>query len=455
MQPASNENPLGSEKIYKLLRGYAIPSIISMLVSSLYNVVDQIFIGQGVGYLGNAATNVAFPLTTICMAITLALGVGSAARYSLYLGRKQEEEAAKVVGAGLCLMVTIGVIYCTLGQIFLNPLLHAFGATPDVLPYALSYTRITLLGMPCLIVMNGMSNLARADGTPLYSMTSMLIGAVINTVLDPIFIFVFHWGVAGAAWATVIGQVISMLYALNYLRRFKRIKLRKEYFVLSLYQLKETASMGMSNGLTQLSITLVQIVMNNSWVHYGAASEYGTDIPLAASGIVMKVNSLVLAVIIGIVQGMQPIIGFNYGAKKFDRVKATYRLAVACELTITLIGLFVFQVFPEYVLAIFGSENETYMSFAVKFMRIFLMMLPLNGVQMISSNLFSSIGKPVRGAILSLTRQVFFLIPLLLLFPLFMGIMGIMIAAPVADFTAFIVTCIFVRKEFRIMGKES
>lgn len=453
-ETVQTENPLGYENIGKLIRSFAIPSIIAMLVSSLYNVVDQIFIGQGVGYLGNAATNVAFPFTTICMAITLTIGIGSAARFSLYLGQKEETEAAKVVGAGFCMMLLFGVCYAVIGEFFMRPLLWTFGATKEVFPYVLSYSRITMIGMPFLVIMNGLSNLARADGSPMYSMTTMIIGAVLNIVLDPIFIFGFQWGVAGAAWATVIGQLVSCLFAGRYLWHFKRIILKKEYFRFSFSQAGKTIVMGMSNGLTQIAITVVQIVMNRSLIHYGALSIYGTDIPLAASGVVMKVNSIVFAVFIGLNQGMQPIVGFNYGAKLYSRVKKTYFTVIKVILAIALPALFVFQVFPDRVLLIFGKENKLYMEFAVMFMRTFLLFLPLGGVQMLSSNFFAAIGKPVRGAVLSLTRQVFFLIPLMLILPLFFGIKGVLYAAPGADLLAFLVVCFFILMEMRAMTQE-
>ncbi len=249
----------------------------------------------------------------------------------------------------------------------------------------------------------------------------------------------------------MIGQIASALMATWYMKKFKRVVIKLSYFRLSLYQIKKTITMGMSNGLTQLAITLVQVVMNRSLIHYGNLSIYGSDIPLAASGIVMKVNSIVFAVLIGITQGVQPILGFNYGAKLYDRVKKTYKLAIVCVVSVGAVALFVFQVFPERVLMIFGKENELYMEFAVRFMRTFLLMLPLSGVHMISSNLFAAIGKPVRGAMLSLTRQVFFLIPLMLILPLFFGIKGVLMAAPSADFLAFLVVLIFVSKEMRGM----
>ena len=458
MTETQNKNPLGYEGIPALLRKFAVPSIIAMLVSSLYNVVDQIFIGRGVGMLGNGATNAAFPLTTICMAITLTIGIGTASRFSLYLGKGEEERAAETVGCGICMMLGFGIIYAIVIEIFLKDMLVAFGATKDVLPYAIDYTRITAIGMPFIVIMNGMSNLARADGSPRYSMTTMIIGAVINTILDPIMISGMGLGVAGAAWATIIGQVISCVYALMYLKHLKRIKLLRSHLRVSLREMFTTATMGMSNGLTQVAITFVQIVMNRSLVKYGAMSVYGENIPLAASGIVMKVNSIVLAVIIGITQGMQPIVGFNYGARQYDRVRQVYKLAIKCELAITIVAFAVFQLFPQQVLSIFGTDKgdqTLYFEFAAKFMRTFLMLLPLTGIQMISSNFFAAIGKPIKGAVLSLTRQVIFLIPLVLILSHFFGLTGIMAAAPISDLTAFILVMLFIVREMKLMKEQN
>lgn len=447
-------NPLGYEKISTLLKGFAIPSIIAMLVSSLYNIVDQIFIGQGVGYLGNAATNVSYPLTTICLAIALLIGVGSASRFSLYLGAGEKERACKVVGNGFSMMIVLGVLYAIIIEIFLIQLLQVFGSTQDVMPYAISYTRITALGMPLLVVINAMSNLIRADGSPKYSMICMLVGAVVNTILDPIFIFVFHQGVAGAAYATVIGQVCSFVLALRYIKHFKSVELHKSDFRLDFQECIKTASLGMSNSLNQVAITFVQIVLNNSLTYYGAMSLYGKEIPLAACGIVMKTNAILLALIIGISQGSQPIIGFNYGAKKYKRVIQTYKLAITWNLIISLVGFILFQFAPKYIISIFGTGEPLYFEFAVKFMRVFLFMVILNGVQLISSNFFAAIGKPIKGLVLSMTRQVIFLIPLLLILPLFMGLDGIMFAGPVADFIAFITTFIMIMLEMKAMSKN-
>lgn len=451
MSEVKTENPLGYEKVSSLLRKFAVPSVVAMVVSSLYNLVDQIFIGQCVGYLGNAATNVAFPLTTICMAITLALGIGTATRFSIYLGRKENDEAAKVVGTSTCMMIFAGIVYVAAVEIFLEPLLRSFGATGEVFPYAVEYSRITTIGMPFLILMNGMSNVARADGSPTYSMTTMVIGAVVNTALDALFVMVFEWGVAGAAWATVIGQAVSLAFAVRYLWKIKRVTLKKEYFRLDFKDSLITLKTGMSHGLTQLAITLVQVVMNKSMVHYGVLTEFGADIPLAAAGVVMKVNAIVLSVIIGINQGLQPIIGFNYGAKRYDRVKQTYILAVKIGVCIGVLALLCFEFLPEHILSVFGKEDATYTKFAVHFMRIFLMMIPLGFIQMTSSNFFSAIGKAVKGSVLALTRQVIFFIPSVLILPLFFGLDGILYAGPVSDVSAFLVCVIFVAWELKRM----
>lgn len=450
-QTQTVQNPLGYKKIPSLLAAFAIPSIIATLVSSLYNIVDQVFIGQGVGYLGNAATNVSYPLTTICLAISLLIGIGSASRFSLSLGAGEQEEACRVVGNGICMMLLSGIIYAVLIEIFLYPMLNAFGATAENLSYAVSYSRIIALGMPFQVITTGMSNLIRADGSPKYSMTCMLIGAVINVILDPVFIFIFHLGVAGAAWATIIGQFFSFLSAILYIRKFKSVRLEQKHFRLTLKGCAATASLGMSNSLNQVAITLVQVVMNNSLTYYGAMTVYGKDIPLAACGIVMKTNAILLAFFIGLSQGSQPIIGFNYGARQYPRVRRTYRLAITCSFVISSIGFILFQFFPYQIISLFGKGDALYYEFAIHFMRTFLFMVIVNGVQLISSNFFSAIGKPVKGLLLSMTRQVFFLIPLVLILPLFAGIDGILYAGPVADGIAFVVSVALISLEMKEM----
>ena len=443
------QNVLGVEKPSKLLKSFAIPSIISMLVSSLYNIVDQIFIGQGVGYLGNAATNVAYPLTTITLAISLLIGIGSASRYSLYLGAKEEQKARYVIGNGVVAMLIGGLLYVVLVFLFLQPLMKAFGATEQILPYALEYTSITTLGAPFLIGTNVFSNMIRADGSPKYSMFCMVIGALINTVLDPTFIFVFDMGVAGAAWATVIGQVASFVIGALYLKNFKQVHMHVKDFRFSLSQTLQTAAIGISACINQCSILLVQVILNNSLVYYGQFTEFGQEIPLAACGIVMKVNAILLAVIIGISQGTQPIVGFNYGARQYDRVRQTLKLSLGCALSVSVIGWACFQLFTQPILSLFGTGEALYFEFATRFMKTFLIMTCVIGIQIVSSGYFSAVGKPIKGMILSLTRQVIFFIPLVLILPHFLGLDGIMYSGPIADFVAFVVSMIFVLREWR------
>ncbi len=441
------ENPLGYERIPKLLRGFAIPSITATLVGSLYNIVDQIFIGQGIGYLGNAATNVSYPFSTICLAISLLIGIGSASRFSLFLGDKKPEAAAKAAGNGIVLMIAFGLAYLAIGQGFLSQLLKLFGTTKEVFPYAKQYAGITLIGMPFLIVTNGMSNLIRADGSPRYSMICMVSGAIVNTVLDPIFIFVFRWGIFGAALATILGQILSFAIAVRYLWRFKTIRFEKSSFQLSVKESLKICSMGISSSANQVAITFVQIVLNNSLTHYGAQTAYGAEIPLAACGIVMKTNAIILAIVVGISQGVQPIIGFNYGAKQYPRVREAYLLAIKWNMIVSAVGFCLLQGFPQPIISLFGKGDRLYMEFAVLFMRIFLFMVLVNGVQLLSSSFFTAIGKAMKGALLALTRQVFFLIPLILLLPLRFGIMGVLFAGPAADFMAFILSVVLVRRE--------
>lgn len=450
-----NENPLGYEKISKLLRSFAVPSITATLVSSLYNIVDQVFIGQGVGYLGNAATNVSYPLSTICLAISLLIGIGSASRFSICLGRGDTDQAAKIAGNGVTLMVLAGILYLVLGEVLLTPMLHIFGATTEVMPYAQSYASIILIGMPFLILTNGISNLIRADGSPKYSMICMVAGAVVNTILDPIFIFVFQWGMFGAALATILGQILSFLLAIRYLWAFRTITLEKECFRPDWRDDLHTLSMGISSSVNQIAITIVQVVLNNSLTYYGAMSVYGEDIPLAACGIVMKTNAILLSIIVGISQGVQPIIGFNYGARKYDRVKQAYLLAIRWNFVISAVGFLLFQLFPRPIISIFGSGEELYFDFAVLFMRTFLFMVIVNGVQVLSSSFFTAIGKALKGLLLSLTRQVFFLIPLILILPLWLGIFGVLLAGPIADFIAFVVSVLLVKKEFSILKEQA
>ncbi len=449
-----NSNPLGSEPVSKLMVRFAVPSIIAMLVSALYNIVDQLFIGQKVGTLGNAATNVAFPLTTCCIALALMFGIGGASCFNLNMGKGDKEKAIYYIGNSAACLIGCGVVLLIVAQLFLTPLLRLFGAPDEVLPYAQTYVRITSLGFPFLILTTGGCHLIRADGSPQMAMVCNLTGAVINTVLDAIFVLGFEWGMAGAAAATVIGQVVSAIIVINYLRHYKTVPLRAEHFRPRVEYAFTAAKIGMASFVNQIAIMLVQIILNNSMTHYGALSEYGTSVPLACAGIVVKVSQVFFSVVIGLGQGSQPIESFNYGAGKYSRVRRAYFTAAATGVAISVVAFIVFQVFPRQILAMFGSGTEEYFEFGTKFFRIYLFFNWLNALQPITTNFFTSIGKPVKGIFLSLTRQILFFVPPLLILPLFMGIMGCLYAGPIADFSAAVVTVIMAAYEFRRMPKE-
>lgn len=449
------ENPLGTQPVGKLLRKFAVPSIISMLVMSLYNIVDQIFIGQTVGELGNAATNVAFPLTTLCIATALAFGIGGASGFNLNLGAGEKEKAPFFIGNSAIMMAIIGAILAVISSVAMKPLLLFFGSTDSILPYAMEYTKYIAIGFPFAIVSAGGSHLVRADGSPKFSMACNLVGAFVNVILDYLFVMVFRWEMMGAAVATIIGQFLACLMVIWYLLHFKTIKLKKEHFIPQIKVIARAAHLGMAQCLNQLAIMFVQVVMNKSLTYYGALSSYGADIPLACTGIVMKVNQVYFSVCIGVAQGIQPIASFNRGAGKFDRVKKTYKLAVICNTTVSVVAFMVFQIFPRQIISIFGSGSTEYFQFAENFFRIFLFMTFLNGIQPITSTFCTVIGEPNKGTFLSLTRQVICFIPLMVVFPLifqklgFLGIDGILYVAPVSDFLAAVLSIIVIRGVFK------
>lgn len=439
MSEEKRKNPLETEPVGKLIARFAIPAIISMLVSALYNIVDQIFIGQGVGMLGNAATNVAFPASIICTATALLLGIGSASNYNLETGAGQEERAKGIAANGLLLLALCGTGIAVVILLFLDPLLYLFGVTEEVLPYAQDYMGICALGIPFLCLTTGGNHLIRADRSPTYSMTCMLTGAVINTILDPLFIFQFHWGIRGAAWATVIGQVVSGMLVILYFAKFSNMKLKRTLFLLRGKYIKAIVSLGMASCINQISMAVVQIVMNNTLRHYGAGSAYGADIPLACAGMISKVNMVFMSICIGISQGCQPIWGFNCGAGLYGRVRETYKKAFCAALAVGIVFFLGFQFFPRQIVSIFGSGTEAYFRFSEEYFRIFMFMTFINGIQPMSSGFFTSIGKATRGIVISLTRQILFLLPLIVIFPLFMGIDGVMYAGPIADGAAAVV----------------
>ena len=453
MENKDKQNPLGTAPVSSLMLKFAIPSIIGMLVSALYNIVDQLFIGQGVGTNGNAATNIAFPFTTACMAVALLLGIGGASCFNLTLGMGNKKRAGFFAGNAITMLLASGIVITAITLAFLTPLLKFFGSPSKVLPYAQEYVRVTAIGFPFLILTAGGGHIIRADGSPNMTMACNLTGAVINTILDALFVLVFKWGMTGAAAATVIGQVISAIMVLLYLRKFKTVELTLEHFKPHGATVKRIASIGMASCFNQLAIAIVQIVLNNSLKHYGAFSKYGENEPLACAGIVMKVNMIVFSIVIGLAQGTQPIESFNYGARQFDRVKKAYRLAVIAGGAISIVAFVCFQLFPRQILSLFGEGSENYFEFGTKFFRIFLFFTWINCLQPITSTFFTSIGKPLKGVFLSMTRQMIFFIPFLIVMPLIFGIDGIVYTGPIADMLSAVVAIVMAMFDFRDMNR--
>lgn len=446
-------NPLGTDKISSLTRRFAIPSIIAMLVSAVYNIADQLFIGNAVGTLGNAATNIAFPLSMLCTSLALLFGIGGAAAFNLHMGAGRRDEAPYFIGNAITMLVSLGIILLFFTELFLTPLLVAFGSPADVLPLAKQYVSVTAIGFPFLILTIGSGHLIRADGSPKMAMLVNISGAVINIALDALFVIVFQWGMYGAAAATVLGQIISAVIAVSYLMHCRTVTLKKEHMVPSGIYLKQICSLGMSSGINQIAMMIVQITMNNLLKYYGRQSVYGEAIPIACAGIVMKVNQLYFSVIIGLSQGSQPIESFNYGAKQYKRVKDAYLLAASVGAAVSIFSFLLFQLFPGQILGLFGSGSEEYFQFGVSYFRTFLFFTWLNFLQPISATFFSSIGKAYKGTFLSLTRQILFLLPLILALPHFFGIMGVLYAGPVADLLSFAVGLCMIITEFKNIHK--
>ena len=449
------ENILGTEKIGKLIRKFSIPCIISMLVNSLYNIIDQIFIGWGVGYLGNGATNIVFPIVMVCLAFSLMIGDGTSAFLSLKLGEKKEKEAAKGVANGILTGIIISIILCTISLIFLPQILNLFGCTDALRPYALSYGGIIAIGIPFMMIGTSLNSVIRADGSPKYSMTTMVLGAVLNTILDPILIFVFKWGVEGAAIATIFSQFITFVLNLIYIKKFKSLKITKELFKPQFEIIKKLIMLGISSFITQMSIVLVIATENNLLVKYGAGSKFGSDIPITVLGIVMKISQILNSIIIGIAVGAQPIFGYNYGAKNFERVKKALITVLGTSVIISTIAFILFQTIPDKLISIFGSGDDLYIEFACITFRVYLMLCICNGIQIPSGIFFQAIGKARKSAILSISRQVAFFIPAMICLGALWGLEGLLYAGPFADALAFILAIGLLIYEIKNLNKRT
>jgi Na+-driven multidrug efflux pump len=433
MESEREQNILETAKITQLIRKFSIPAIMSSVVGSVYNIVDQIFIGQKLGTAGNAATNVAFPMVMLMVAFAMTIGTGGSSRFSLHMGRKENENAGQIMGNSLSCLLISGILLAVITLIFLHPMMLFFGARGEILELSQNYTGITAIGIPFYVVGTGFSMFIRADGRPGYAMICTILGAVCNTILDPIFIFGLDWGIRGAALATILGQMISAVGAVLYLRDFQSCKINRTVFRLRKKIVKDIFILGLPSGLTQLTVMAVQIVMNNTLGYYGAQTVYGREIPLACAGIVSKVSSIFNSVIMGISQSCQPIFGHNYGAENYRRVKKTYKTAAVIATGIAVTAFLLFQLFPIPILKIFGSGDQLYLQFGSRYLRIYMFCIFISGIQILTSNFFPAIGKAKQGILLSLSRQAFLQVPLLVILPCFFGINGVLYAGAISD----------------------
>lgn len=459
MEQTENSQYLGEEKISKLMLKFSIPCILSLLVSALYNIVDQIFVGNSeLSTLGNAATGVVFPIFIIAQAFAWCFGDGCAAYLNICQGKNDTQNAHKSVGSGITITLLASVVLIAVFYPLKTQLLTLFGATENSIGYATEYFNIILAFFPIYMLSNMMNAVIRADGSPRVSMFSMLGGAIVNIILDPVFIFGLHWGMKGAAWATVIGQVVSFAVSVAYFFRTKTFKLTWKSLIPDFKVFSGALKLGMSSFITQMTIVIISLVCNIMLAKYGAQSQYGVDIPIAVIGIESKVFTVVINLVVGIVLGCQPIIGYNLGAKKYDRVRQLYRNILVCTVVIGIFSTLLFELAPRAVVGIFGAPTnipnpDDYWIFAEKTFRIFLALITFTCTVKMTSIFFQAVGKPIRAVIASMIRDIVCFIPLIIIFPLFFGIEGILFAAPAADLIAMVVAVVLTVMYFRTLRK--
>lgn len=438
-----------TEKIPKLLLKFSLPAIVGLLVSALYNIVDSIFVGRGVGDLGLAAVTVCFPIITTFLAFTMLIGMGATALISIRLGEKNESEAENIIGNALTLFLVIGISLTVVGLIFLEPILILFGASADILPFATDYMRIILLGNVLFTIGTGMNNFIRAEGNPKMAMKTMLIGTVTNIILDYIFIFIFNWGIKGGALATIIAYGVTSTWVLHYFFSGKSmLKVRRENLKLKKLLVKGVVLVGVPTFALQVTGSIQQLILNRQ------LASFGGDLALASVGIIMSVTTFLVMPAMGISQGAQPILGYNYGAKNLARVKETLKLTIFAATAIITVGFIISKIFPAQIAGLFNT-NPVLIEQTVYTMDIFFKFIPLVGMQMISASYFQAVGKPNQATLLGLSRQVFIFIPVLFILPHFWGLAGVWWSSPASDIGAFVLTGIWLWVEIRQLNKTN
>lgn len=432
----NNPHILGTERIGKLLLQYSIPAIVGMTITSLYNIIDSIFIGHGVGPMGIAGLAITFPLMNLVVAFCTLVSAGGSAISSIRLGQKDLDGATEVLGNTLMFCLINSFVFGSLSFIFLDEILRFFGASPDTLPYARDFMQVILLGTPVTYTMIGLNNIMRATGYPRKAMLTSMVTVVCNIILAPIFIFHFGWGIRGAATATVISQFIGMVWVLShFFQKTTLVRFRPGFWKMRRRVIGSIFSIGMSPFLMNVTACVIVIIVNNS------LQRHGGDLAIGAYGIMNRLLVLYVMIVLGLTMGMQPIVGYNYGAQKHDRVKATLRLSVLSGVCITSTGFIICELFPHAVSAVFTSDRQL-IDMASRGVRIGIAMFPLVGAQIVIGNFFQSIGKAKISIFLSLTRQLLYLLPGLLIFPRYWGLDGIWLSMPVSDFFAFVTAAV-------------
>ena len=450
----SKQNILGTDPVGKLILKFSIPTALTLMVNTMYNIVDQIFIGHAAGINGVAATNVTFPIGIIAAALALMIGDGCAANISLSLGRREQEEANRVFANAVVLLLLAGFLLAGIGLVFTEQLVVFFGASPSVVAESVKYMSITLLGQPFAMCNMAFTAIIRADGNPKYMMRSMMVGAALNLILDPIFIFCFKWGIQGAAFATIIGQIVSGIIALAYLPRYQHFHLKKENLKLQGSVVGHIFRLGFPSLCTQTASAATQIIMNNLMRKYGAATVYGSEIAISCYGLMMKLYQISHAMFVGLASGASPIHGFNFGAKQYDRVKETIKTAAKASIVISVIWFLIFQFGGGFLASLFVEDEPLYQEFAVHCFSLYMAGFFVFGLPNVTASFFQAIGHPKKALVVSLSRQVFFLIPLARILSSRFGLDGALGAAPIADLLTFILALILLVVEIKSWKKK-
>lgn len=449
-----NRDPLETEPLPKLLLRYSVPTTLTLMVNYLYNIADQIFVGQGVGITGMAAVNVAFPVSILVNAVALLLGDGCAANVSLCLGRREQETADRIFGHAVTWVLLSGVVMALIFGVFSPQIVQLFGSTDTAYSESVAYLWTIAWGIPFQLICPAFAAMIRADGSPQYTMKCMMTGAVINLILDPLFIFVWKMGVVGAGIATVIGEVAAGVLCLLYLRRLQTVRLSRAALRPTWALTRRILKLGFPSLLTQGLTALVQIVLNNLMHIYGAASIYGSDIALSVYGMMMKVYQIAHSMFVGVSSAIQPINGYNFGAKHYPRVQKTYYLATGIALVISVLWCLVYLCFPQQIAMLFVSNNLIYLDCAQHCFRLYMMAFFLYGIHMTTASFFQGIGKPVRSLCIPLVRQGVLLIPLALLLSRQLGLDGALLAVPIADVLTCLLCVVLAHSEFHVWKKR-